>query len=232
MLFEYDKKKVTLNENYFITFETKLAELQNEYGHTASTPEYGRIAYAHSEHNANININNPHTQPLTENHNALNINANDIIKVIEHKSITNNKKAEFLEIINALLYEKQNPNDICGNLDKTIQILKQSEQENTTIKPNNPTNQSSLQLNKQRGTKVKFLRVINCLFELSFFKDKDDNDISKKEVFEIFGKLLNQDFSTFHNDLSSTKAAANSDMNNTLAIFKQMLDKQVDINDK
>ena len=192
------------------------------------------MAYALPDtHELNANINNPHTQTLTENHNDLNISVNDILEILEHNNIPNNKQAEFLEIISAILYKKQNPNDICGNLDKKIQILKQAEHETTTpTKLTAQLIQSSLQLNEQRGTKVKFLRVINCLFELSFFKGEEGKNISKKEVFETFGKLLNQDFSTFHNDLSSTKAAANSDMNNTLAIFKQMLDKQVDINDK
>ena len=40
-------------------------------------------------------------------------------------------------------------------------------------------------------SKVNFIRVINCLYELSFFTDKNENDTTKKEVFEMFGKAIN-----------------------------------------
>jgi len=74
--------------------------------------------------------------------------------------------------------------------------------------------------------------VINCLCELSFFTDKKGSDITKKEVFDIFGRAINQDLSTFHNDLSAAKAAANSDMKNSLIIFEQLHAKQLEINRK
>ena len=91
---------------------------------------------------------------------------------------------------------------------------------------------SEVQLSTKKGFKVNFIRVINCLCELSFFTDKRGNDITKKEVFETFGKAINQSLSNFHNDLSANKAAANSDMHNTLAIFEQMYAKQQEINNK
>ena len=92
-----------------------------------------------------------------------------------------------------------------------------------------PTN---LHLSPKKGFKVNFIRVINVLCELSFFTDKKGNDITKKEVFKTFGAAINQDLSTFQNYLSTTKAAANSDMRSTLAIFEQMYAKQQEINQK
>jgi hypothetical protein len=44
--------------------------------------------------------------------------------------------------------------------------------------------------------------------------------------------VFNQDLSTFHNDLSATKAAANSDMKSAFAIFDRMLAKQQEISQK
>jgi hypothetical protein len=123
------------------------------------------------------------------------------------------------------LYKKHYPQDTCGIIERKIKLLQQSEQ------PDTPAN-SKLHLSTKKGTKVNFIRVINCLFELSFFTDKKGNDITKKEVFDVFGKAINQDLSTFHNDLSVTKSAANCDMRNTLSIFAQMQAKQQEINYK
>jgi hypothetical protein len=123
------------------------------------------------------------------------------------------------------LYKKQYPQDTCGIIERKIKLLKQAAQEAV---PDN----SNLQLSTKKGIKVNFIRVINNLFELSFFTDREGNNITKKEVFDIFGKTINQDLSTFHNDLAATKAAANSDMRSTLAIFEQMHAKQIEINKK
>jgi len=130
-----------------------------------------------------------------------------------------------LQIINYVLYKKQYPQDTCGIVEKKIKLLEQSEQESAPIS-------SNLQLSTKKGFKVNFIRVINNLCELSFFTNKQGDYITKKEVFDIFGKTINHDLSTFHNDLSATKAAANSDTRSTLAIFEQMHAKQQEINRK
>jgi len=162
-------------------------------------------------------------EPLPEK-NAPTINLYDILEVLAQNNFSNKKQAELLEIINFVLHKKHYPQDICGNLEKKIRLLKQAEQETGTP--------SSLHLSAKKGFKVNFIRVINCLIELSFFTDKKGNSITKKAVFETFGKTINQDLSAFQNDLSTTKAAANSDMRNTLAIFEQMYTKQKEISQK
>ena len=123
------------------------------------------------------------------------------------------------------MYKKHYPQDTCGIIERKIKLLEQSEQATAPAI-------SKLRLSTKKGAKVNFIRVINCLCELSFFTDKKGNSITKKEVFDVFGRTINQDLSTFHNDLSVTKAAANYDMRNTLAIFEQMHAKQQEINDK
>jgi len=144
---------------------------------------------------------------------------------LEQHHFPNQKQIELLQILNFALFKKQYPQDTCGIIERKIKLLEQSEQETT------PTN-SNLQLSTQKGVKVNFIRVINCLCELSFFTDKNGNDTTKKKVFETFGRAINQNLSTFHIDLSATKSAAKSDMRNTLAIFEQMHAKQQEINQK
>jgi len=140
-------------------------------------------------------------------------------------NFSNQKQIELLQILNFALYKKQCPHNTCGIIERKIKLLEQSEQEIVLAN-------SNLQLSIKKGFKVNFIRVINCLCELSFFTDKKGNDITKKEVFRTFGNAINQDLSTFHIDLSATKSAAKSDMRNTFAIFEQMYAKQQEINNK
>jgi len=130
-----------------------------------------------------------------------------------------------LQVIDFALRKKYYPEDTCGIIERKIKLLKIAEQEITTAN-------SNLLLSTKKGFKVNFIRVINILCELLFFTDKQGDKITKKEVFKIFGNALNTDFSTFQNDLSTTKAAANGDMKSTLAIFEQMHAKQLEINRK
>ena len=145
--------------------------------------------------------------------------------MLGQNSFSNRKQIDLLQIINFVLYQKHYPQDTCGIVERKIKLLEQSEQETVPVI-------SNLQLSTKKGFKVNFIRVINCLCELSFFTGKNGRDTTKKEVFDTFGMAINQDLSTFHNDLSANKAAANSDMRNTLAIFEQMFAKQQEINQK
>ena len=136
------------------------------------------------------------------------------------------KQIDLLQVISFALHQKHYPQDACGIIDKKIQLLEQAKQEAAAL-ANSP-----LQLSTQKGFKVNFIRVINTLFELSFFTDRKGNEITKKDVFKTFGNAINQDLSTFQNDLSAAKSSANSDMKNTLVIFEQMYAKQQEINRK
>jgi hypothetical protein len=122
------------------------------------------------------------------------------------------------------LYKKNYPQDTCGIIDKKISLLKQAERASTA--------ESNLRLSTQKGCKINFIRLINCLCELSFFTDKRGNDITKKEVFNTFGQTLNQDLSKFHNDLSASKAALNSDMRGITVFCDTLKSKLLEINNK
>ena len=142
--------------------------------------------------------------------------------MLGQNSFSNQKQIELLHVVNYALHKKHYPQDTCGVIEKKIKLLEQAEQEA----------KSNLHLSIKKGFKVNYIRVINCLCELSFFTDEQGANITKKEVFETFGKAINQNLSTFQNDLSVTKNAAKSDMKNTLAVFEQMYAKQQEINDR
>jgi hypothetical protein len=144
--------------------------------------------------------------------------------VLGQHNFSSQKQIELLQIVNYALHKKHYPQDLCGIIEKKIKLLELTEQEAVPV--------SNLQLAPQKGLKVNFIRVINSLCELAYFTDRKGNNITKKEVFKTFGNAINQDLSTFQNDLAVTKAAANSDMKSTLAIFQQMYTKQQEINSK
>ena len=91
---------------------------------------------------------------------------------------------------------------------------------------------SKIHLSDKKGMKIDYIRVINCLCELGFFKDNKGNDVTKKDVFAVFGTAVNKDLSSHQNDLSATKNAANSDLASVTKIFQTMLDKQNELNNK
>jgi hypothetical protein len=156
------------------------------------------------------------------------INVNDIINILSENNFSNQKQIEMLLILNLALHKKNYPEDICGIIERKIKILERIEKENATLY------ESNLRLSTEKGIKVNFIRIVNNLSDLSFFIDKNGNKTTKKEVFKSFGKLFNQDLSSFHNDLSASKAkaASNNDMRNSTAIFELMLAKQIEINKK
>lgn len=91
---------------------------------------------------------------------------------------------------------------------------------------------SSVYLSPVRGKKIDFIRVVNVLYELGLFTDKDGVRCTKKEAFLAFGKAVNLDLSNYNKDLSRA-------LNDTtprerqLQIFKDMRLKMAEIyNDK
>jgi hypothetical protein len=153
------------------------------------------------------------------------IEVNDIIETMWQHNFSTKQQIEVLEVLDFALCKKCYPQDVRGIIKSKIKLLELAEQEIAKIS-------SNLFLSFKKGTKVNFLRIINCMCELGFFADKNGNSISKKEVFSIVGQSINQDLSSFHNDLSSAKAAANSDMKSAFAIFELMHTKQQEISRK
>ena len=55
------------------------------------------------------------------------IKLNDVVDVLNQNNFSNQRKADLLEVLNYVLYSKQYPDDICGNLERKIQLLKQAD---------------------------------------------------------------------------------------------------------
>ena len=87
---------------------------------------------------------------------------------------------------------------------------------------------SSVYLSPVRGKKIDFIRVVNVLYELGLFTDKDGVRCTKKEAFLAFGRAVNLDLSNYNKDLSR---ALNDTMTRErqLQIFKDMRQKMAEI---
>ena len=75
---------------------------------------------------------------------------------------------------------------------------------------------------------LDFTRVLNAMYEKGFFKDEQQNKISKKEVFETFGECLNMDLSKFQNDLSRSLTDSTA-LEKHLKVFEDLKDKMEEI---
>lgn len=91
---------------------------------------------------------------------------------------------------------------------------------------------SSVYLSPVRGKKIDFIRVVNVLYELGLFTDKDGVRCTKKEAFRAFGKAVNLDLSNYNKDLSRALNDTTT-RERQLQIFKDMKLKMAEIyNDK
>lgn len=87
---------------------------------------------------------------------------------------------------------------------------------------------SSVYLSPVRGKKIDFIRVVNVLYELGLFTDKDGVRCSKKEAFRAFGRAVNLDLSNYNKDLSRALNDTTT-RERQLQIFKDMRQKMAEI---
>jgi hypothetical protein len=89
---------------------------------------------------------------------------------------------------------------------------------------------SNFNLNDAKGMKINFIRVINTLYELNFFVNKDNEILHKKDVMKSFGEYLGVDLSNYDKDLSQAINIGESDKNTM--IFDKMKKKMNDYIDE
>lgn len=87
---------------------------------------------------------------------------------------------------------------------------------------------SSVYLSPVRGKKIDFIRVVNVLYELGLFTDKDGVRCTKKEAFRAFGRAVNLDLSNYNKDLSRALNDTTT-RERQLQIFKDMRQKMSEI---
>lgn len=165
-------------------------------------------------------------QRLRSKTNSPVINVNDIMEALKDHKFQNERSIEILEIINYVLHAKQYPDDICGHVSNKIKLLRQVDNTHTIIEDS--LINSEIFLNSKRGSKIDFIRVVNCLYELEFFKSKLNNTVTKKIVFETIGKFVNVDLSNYDKDLSRS-LSDNTALDKHLEIFHELENKMTDI---
>ena len=87
---------------------------------------------------------------------------------------------------------------------------------------------SSVYLSPVRGKKIDFIRVVNVLYELGLFTDKDGVRCTKKEAFRAFGRAVNLDLSNYNKDLSRVLNDTTT-RERQFQIFKDMRQKMAEI---
>ena len=87
---------------------------------------------------------------------------------------------------------------------------------------------SSVYLSPVRGKKIDFIRVVNVLYELGLFTDKEGVRCTKKEAFLAFGRAVNLDLSNYNKDLSRALNDTTT-RERQLQIFKDMRQKMAEI---
>lgn len=83
-------------------------------------------------------------------------------------------------------------------------------------------------LNKAKGQKIDLIRVINVMYEQGWFKGKEGEKVTKKEVFTAIGKAMNQDLSNYDKDLSRAMTDSTKLEKNT-RVFDEMKQKMIEL---
>lgn len=92
-----------------------------------------------------------------------------------------------------------------------------------------PTFVSPICLNKKRGFKINFIRVVNVLIELGFFVGLNGERITKKIVFHLLAILLNDPtLENYDKDLSNSMQNSNA-IDKQSIIFDEMKQKHQEI---
>lgn len=121
---------------------------------------------------------------------------------------------------------------VFGNVEQRIEMAPETPSQPSrgeeTEDASGNTASSPVHLSTARGTKIDFIRVVNCLYELGFFTDDKGGRISKKEVMTALGSAVNVDLSTYDNDLSRSLSDSTK-LDKHLAIFERMRAKMEEV---
>ena len=126
---------------------------------------------------------------------------------------------------------------IFGNVEQKIEV--KNDDDNDTLRHDNNNNnkncgnepaESPVYLSTVRGTKIDFIRIMNCLYELGFFTDDKGGRISKKDVMAALGKAVNVDLTDYQNDLSRSLSDSTK-LEKHLAVFNRLRDKMEEVFD-
>jgi len=123
------------------------------------------------------------------------INVNDIVDALKDHKFPNERAAEVLEIINYTLYSKQYPEDICGNLENKIKLLRQAAVQQSDMNDNLEAEDS---LDKAT-LKVKSVAIIELLKLLD--KGTAQNDLT--DICKFIAFLTGNSHKSIYNDVQN-----------------------------
>jgi hypothetical protein len=109
------------------------------------------------------------------------------LEVLEQNNFSNQKQAELLQILNFALYRKNYPQDICGILERKIQILQQPDTASTTEKENADV----------ASIKVRSIVILELLKKLQL--GTAHNDLTK--ICRLIAFLTGNSYNSIHNEL-------------------------------
>lgn len=87
---------------------------------------------------------------------------------------------------------------------------------------------SPIYLNPKKGTKLDFIRIVNCFYELGGFVDANGGKLTKKTMFTAIGNAVNVDLSAYDKDLSRSLSDSTA-LEKHLRIFDELRDKMEEI---
>lgn len=113
---------------------------------------------------------------------------------------------------------------VFGNVEQKIEVSDDGEKGNN----GGAAASSPVHLSTARGTKIDYIRVVNCLYELGFFTDEKGGRVSKKDVMTAFGATVGIDLTNYDNDLSRSLSDSTK-LEKHLAIFDRLKEKMKDV---
>jgi len=123
------------------------------------------------------------------------INVNDIVDALKDHKFPNERAAEVLEIINYTLYSKQYPEDICGNLENKIKLLRQAAVQQSDMNDNQEAEDSM----DKATLKVKSVAIIELLKLLD--KGTAQNDLT--DICKFIGFVTGNSHKSIYNDVQN-----------------------------
>jgi len=140
------------------------------------------------------------------------IDVTDILEVLGQNNFSNQKQIELLQIINFALYQKHYPHDLCGIVEKKIQILQQPTE--TTAPtclhraqpncPNSPNSPNSLPCGEGRGgvsdvasIKLRSVIILELLKKMQL--GAAHNDLTK--IGKLIAFLTGNSYNSIYNEI-------------------------------
>ena len=127
-----------------------------------------------------------------------------------------------------LVDEDEETDESMSRIGKELERITRPYVEQAEPKDEQKPEESPVFLTTERGYKIDYIRVLNALYELGFFKGKDGKRISKKAFFTAMGQVANIDLSNYDKDLSRSTSDSTA-LDKHLKIFRLMKEKMEEI---